>query len=49
MTLRYGQSDSSGISTHIGSVGEVGVNTTTNTIHVFDGVTDDILQLDLNF
>lgn len=39
MPLRYGKSDSSGISTHIGLVGEIGVNTTTNTIHVFDGNT----------
>jgi len=39
MSLRYGLGNSVAISTYVGSLGEIGVNTTTNTIHVFDGVT----------
>lgn len=39
MGLQYGSGSSSGISTYVGSLGEIGVNTTTNTIHVFDGST----------
>jgi len=40
MTLRYGLGNSVAISTHIGYDGEIGVNTTTKTIHVFDGITE---------
>ena len=39
MTLRYGIGDSDSISSHVGFLGEIGVNTSTNTIHVFDGLT----------
>jgi len=39
MSLNYGRASSSGISTHVGSNGEIGVNTTTNTIHIFNGST----------
>jgi hypothetical protein len=45
MTLRYGLGDSVSISTYFGSVGEIGVNTTTNTIHVFDSVTQGGISL----
>lgn len=40
MTLRYGLGDSVSISTYTGSLGEIGVNTSTNTIHIFDGLTE---------
>jgi hypothetical protein len=45
MTLRYGLGDSVSISTYFGSVGEIGVNTTTNTIHIFDSVTEGGITL----
>ena len=39
MPLNYGLGDSDSISSHVGFLGEIGVNTTTKTIHVFDGST----------
>ena len=39
MPLNYGCGDSDAISSHVGFLGEIGINTTTKTIHVFDGST----------